>query len=249
MTKPTWESLMSEIDSIPANAITSSRIPMDTFLQEGNDLWTVVRIEDVAARLLKVGVDPVKLEFLGPTIDLLRDRQSTWIVVRDRTKSESQVLREAAGASLRSELVAAGRWHLRHDKQAQSVLDAISQGDSAEDLIQDLEDLATLLEKHHGTFATDQTWEVSTKTEQARSLASEIRAGKSAAIADLSQEEAKVNRDRAFTYLDGLITEIRDGGRWAFRNDPTRLRWFGSAYARRRGANARAKSASGESAA
>lgn len=239
MKETDWEKHRAAIDAIPADEVVPPKIPTATYLQEANDLLIVTRESEIFESLRKVNVDVNTLEALEPAIVITRDRQSEWVVVRDRTKSELQVQREEEGRQLRSELIKSGRWHLRKDNQAQSVLDAIAEGEGVDDLIQDLDNLAKFVETHHPYFAKDQTWDWKTKVEDARTLASTIRAGKSSVVVDLTQEEAKEARDRAFTYLDGIVTEIREGGRWAFRDDAVRRSWFGSSYLRRARAAAR----------
>jgi hypothetical protein len=41
-------------------------------------------------------------------------------------------------------------------------------------------------------------------------------------------------RDRAYTYLDDLMSELREAGRYAFRKDRALVRRFSSRYLRRR---------------
>lgn len=241
MKETEWETVVAEIDGLPADAVEESRVPMPIYLQEANDLQVVTTKPDVRESLIKVGVNKDSLDRFGNVITLVRDRQSNWVVVRDRSKSDAQVQREAEGRTMRSELVQACRWHLRSDSQAQRALDDIMDGDGVEDMIQDLESLGMLVEKHSDAFGVDETWDWKTTVETARALASEIRAGKSEAVADLTHEDAKLKRDQAFTYLHGLVEEIRGGGRWAYRNDNERLTWFGSEYTRRRSRAQRAK--------
>ncbi|MBN1610094.1 MAG: hypothetical protein JW940_25940, partial [Polyangiaceae bacterium] len=40
-------------------------------------------------------------------------------------------------------------------------------------------------------------------------------------------------RDRAFTYLDDLVSQVREAGRYVFRRQPEIARHFSSRYRRR----------------
>ncbi len=66
------------------------------------------------------------------------------------------------------------------------------------------------------------------------SAAAEIQAGLSEERITEDRTEAKELRDRAYTFLDDLVDEIREAGRYAYRNDPKRRVKFTSPYLRRR---------------
>lgn len=224
--------LLSEIDT---EDLVYPDIPIAVALQEANDLATYLSNKDnarILAGLLAVGLPGSELPALKRGIEAAREAQSGWVVVRDRKKSQAQQEREAAGTQLRSDLVDAIRWNLRHDRVAQATLDAIQQGDGVEDLIQDLDDLAALAERHHDKFDKDETFDVDAKVEEARSSASAIRAGVSQARSANKPNDAKLLRDRAFTYLDERVSTIREAGRYAFRKEPAVRMRFSSAYER-----------------
>ncbi len=167
-------------------------------------------------------------------MDAARAAQSEWVVLRDRSKSEAQQEREQRGYAERAELLAACRFNLREERAAQGTLSAIAQGEGVPDLVQDLRDLAELVERHRPAFAADQSFNADEAPELARSLAAEIEAGLSSERLSTSQAAAKLLRDRAYTYLDDLVAELREAGRYAFRKDSAVAARFASAYLRRK---------------
>lgn len=173
-----------------------------------------------------------------------RQAQSQWVVIRDRGKPRAQHERERAGIVLRSEISAACRWNLRHDRAAQAVLDDIARGQGVADLIQDLLTLAALLDRHESAFDPDETFDAPAHAEAARSAAEEITAGLSESRLTADRDAAKDLRDRAYTHLTKLVSALRDAGRYAFRREPQRAAAFGSEYQRRAHARARRRATS-----
>ena len=231
---PALETLLSTLESIPVEEARDPRIPAAVVLQEAHDLRAVLEVDDTTERLLAVGLHPSTVAELPAAIEAAREAQSRWIVVRDPSKPQGQREREDAGLALRRELVASCRWNLRDDDRAQSVLDSIVQGDGLPDLVQDLRDLAMLIDLHPEAFDADGTFDAAAQAEQARALASEIAVGLAEDRASADQQAAKLLRDRAFTHLEELVADIRSAGRYAFRDVPRRLVAFASAYRRRR---------------
>jgi hypothetical protein len=48
------------------------------------------------------------------------------------------------------------------------------------------------------------------------------------------QNNSKVIRDKAYTYLKALVDEIREAGKYVFRKDVNRVKGYASAYWRKR---------------
>lgn len=236
---PELNTLRPILESIPADQVRMPDIPIPVALQEAIDLRAALDADDGWDRLLAVGLDPSRVTALPDAIAAARQAQSQWVVLRDGRKPPTQRERERRGITLRRELVAACRWNLRHDPRAGIVLGAITRGSGVADLAQDLQDLAQLITSHRSDFDCDLTFDGPAMAEAARSLASEISGGAAEQRAASDPHEAKRLRDRAFTYLDGLVTDIRVAGRYAFRGEPERLEILRSRYLRRRRQQAR----------
>jgi hypothetical protein len=171
---------------------------------------------------------------LQTLITATRAAQSEWAVLRDGSKSEAQRQREGAAEQLRLDLLASARWSLRGDRVAMGTLSAISEGEGVPDLIQDLNDLAELIERKQEAFSADTTFNAGAAVERARSLAAELAAATSAERLSTTQASAKDLRDRAYSMLDDVVAEIREAGRYAFRRDEAKRRGFASRYLRRK---------------
>lgn len=233
------DTLRPLLEAIAIEEIHEPNLPIVVALQEAHDLHTAIHKDDTWARLLAVGVAPAMLEGLPVAVTATRQAQSEWTVIRDRGKAQAQRDREAAGVALRADLMAACRWNLRGDAPAQAVLDAIAQGEGVADLVQDLLDLAMLIGRHEAAFDGDDTFDAAAQAEASRSTAAEISAGLSEARTPGDHQSAKLLRDRAYTHLDGLMTELREAGRYAFRKEPQRAAAFTSEHLRRERRRAR----------
>lgn len=220
--------------AIPAAEVREPWMPVAVFLQEAADLQTLVADPDVRGRLSRVGLDAAHLDALDAEIDAARAAQSEWSVVRDRRKSAGQQELEARAHDFRKGVLEACRWNLRGDRVALATLSAIAEGETVEDLTQDLADLATLMEGRTAAFAKDDTFDVASAIKQARTLVGDLQGGVSAERLTTDQTEAKDLRDRAYTYLYGRVRDVREAGRYAFKDNEDLARKFASAYLRRR---------------
>jgi len=234
MAREVLEQLRNDLLSMPAEVISAPNLPMAVAIQEANDLLTHISSPPIGDKLLSVGLPPTHADSLARAVRAAKEAQSEWVLVRDRTKSERQREREQAAHRLRLDLLAAARWNLRGDRVALGTLSAIAQGEGVADLAQDLNDLAVLLEQRASRFDPDHSFDVQRAVADARAHARELSAGTSEERLQTEQATAKDLRDRAFSYLDQLVDEIREAGRYAFRRDPQALKPFHSRYLKRR---------------
>jgi hypothetical protein len=245
MSETETKALEARLMALDPDAIESPRMPIAVALQEANDLHTLL-VEDasVVPALRAVGLAQEIIDALEPAVAFTRDAQSRWVVTRDQRKPEAQRAREQRGEELRAELLSAANWNLRGDRAALGTLSAIAEGEGLADLVQDLHDLAELVDRKRAAFAADKTFDASASAEEARSLASEISAGIGEAKLDGDGRQARDLRDRAFTHLAEVVEELRAAGRHAYRHEPRMRRHFTSRYLeRKRRARAKAKAA------
>jgi hypothetical protein len=233
------EALRPVLDALPLEDIDEPDLPMSVLLQEAHDLYAIVKDEPVRSALVAVGVEPEQIDTLDNVINATRAAQSQWVVVRDRHKEQAQRDREEQGYTLRGSLLASCRFNLRKRKKAKATIQAIAEGEGLPDLVQDLVDIAQLIDDHRDAFARDTTFDAGTKSEEARTLSAEIQAGLSSERQGETREQSKDLRDRAFTYLNTQVSDLREAGRYRYRDDRQQSAKFASAYERRRRRRAR----------
>lgn len=215
-------------------------IPVATLHQEADNLLTWLR-QGGFAKLQAVGVAAEALPAAQRALNASREAQAAWTVVRGGNKSEARKDAEARGAELRSFLMAASRWNLRNDTDAQATLDRIAEGSGLADLVQDLYDLAALIESRAAAFANDSTFDPAAQIADAKDHAAEIAGGIAAAQASGDKQAARELRDRAAAWLNDRVGELREAGTYAYRGTDD-IKRFRSAYRRRRRLRFEAKS-------
>lgn len=171
------------------------------------------------------------LETAQQALTASREAQTAWMLIWGGRKSDERKDAEARGAELRSYLVAASRWNLRQQPGAQATLDRIMEGSGLADLVQDLHDLAALIEANADAYQADATFDPVVQAANAKELAIAIAGGLATAFADGDKQAAKDLRDRAAAYLTQQLAELRAAGTYAYRGDEA-LKRFHSRYRR-----------------
>ncbi len=234
MSEQDLQELASTFEEMPAELVESPSMPVENVLQEANDLF-VLLAEDkpIRQRLLTVGLPEVHIASLRTAIGALQLAQSQWVIVRSGKKSKEQTRLEDTASAHKLDVLAACRWNLRNDERALATVSTITEGDGVADLIQDLNDLATLMNSRREAFADDASFDVETAIAQARQFANAVQKGTSEGRAERAKTEAKDLRDKAYTHLSELVDTVRGAGRYAFRGDEKTLASFQSRYLRR----------------
>ncbi|WP_438006552.1 hypothetical protein WME89_49615 [Sorangium sp. So ce321] len=171
------------------------------------------------ARLSKIGVTSDKVELLAHFARRLGALEKAWQRARGAVQltSAQRKLRDEAEA-LDAKLVAGGRWGCRDDAAAQAELSRIADGSGLSDTIQDLRDLVEFWFDHEGALGVT---DITTKDlERARALADALEEAAANEASDASAAHALELRNRCFWAADELAKEIREGGRYAFRDQP-----------------------------
>jgi hypothetical protein len=226
--------LRETLAAIPIEEVARPKTAIASVLQEADDLVVLARTKKVHKALIAVGEPADFADDLEQRVNAARESQSLWVNERDRGKAQELVEAEARANHLRSQMVAAIRWNLRRDPQAQATLAAINVGDGADDGVQDLHDLAHLVEKNLPAFAADESFDAAAAVAEVRHVAKVLSTEISGGRTDTASEDRMLLRDRAFTYLDQLVAEIRAAGRYAFRHNPRMSRRFSSRTQRMR---------------
>jgi hypothetical protein len=223
-----------QLEALPKENLRRIVMPIATALQEAHDLLELCRDPRVNAALVEVGLAPAFVGDLEIRVQAARDAQSAWIAVRDRAKPAELLELETHAVALRRRMLAAGRYSLRGIREAQVALTSIRGGTGVDDLVQDLFDLAVVFTKYAASFEADRSFDAEASVREARDLGRRLSLAVSEMRLGTEATAARELRDRAYSYLDELVAEVRLAGRYAYREDAEALRLFASRYLRMR---------------
>jgi hypothetical protein len=229
--------------AIPADEVRKPAIPVEAYCHQGERIVEAAKRDREA--LVATGITPDAIDSLPARLRALRSADAEWLVRRTRGRPPEQVERETAGFGHRNEAGATARFGLRNDVEAQAVLDEIQKGDGVADMLDDMEKLAVLFREKGARFEIP-NFDARKEAEWLERDAAAIRTGSAAWKVAESGETLMERRDRAYTYADGAIAEIRAAARYAFRSDRDdhRLSPYVDSY--RVGTNRRSRANRGE---
>ncbi|MBI3070774.1 MAG: hypothetical protein HYY84_01475 [Deltaproteobacteria bacterium] len=206
----------SAMMAIPADEVRKPSIPVEAYCHQGERIVEATKRDREA--LTATGIAAETVDTLPVRLGALRTTDAEWLVRRTRGRPPEQVEREAAGFRSRNESFATARFGFRNDPDVQVVLDDIQKGDGVVDMLDDMEKLAVLYREKGARIAIP-NFDARKEADRLESEARAIREGSAAWRVEESSETLKERRDRAFTYADRAIGEIRAAARYAFRND------------------------------
>lgn len=151
--------------------------------------------------------------------------EHVWVDARSKSRAGISPKRVKEAESLKSDIVASGRYLLRADPVAQQQLDEIMVGTGIADLAGDLRALGDLLTRHASTFATDDALPASAAA-SAATFASELAVGIDPSGAAVHQ----AHRNRLFWLTKGMLGELRAALRFVWRKEPTKTALLGVTY-------------------
>jgi hypothetical protein len=182
-----------------------------------------------AKELLAVGINASKIQTLTRFAARLKELETSWQRARrgaHLTGAEREHLAEAE--TLETKLVAAGRWACRNDKDAQEELSRIAEGSGLADTVEDLGALVQFWSDHED--ALGQTKITKKDLTRARKLITALEPAAEKEHQSADAAAALELRNRGFWAADELAKEIREGGRYAFNDQPKLAAKFVSRY-------------------
>ena len=212
----------------PADVLTPN-IPIDVFVQEAENLYHWC-IDDQNA-LIRVGLDWNLVTSLPVRAGACREAQSLWTKERNTRQDAEQAwkLEAPAAFGLRDQLVHDFRFAFRKSDGLLARVDEIALGDTNSDMVQDLNDLATL-GRANGDLLGRVGFDFSL-IDKAASLSDRMGDLLGATNGERKEvSEAMQIRDKAYTYLKQAVDEIRECGKFAFWRTPERLKGYTSDY-------------------
>lgn len=226
------QSLRDDLMALGDDSLLEPRIQLGAFLDEARELSAILSRASVAKRIRSVGVPQGRLDALELAVEALADSEMCWATARDAQKSEREIQAEPLAYFLRDEMVAACRFNLDRSEVAE-LLARVTAGEGLHDLAQDLRELSDFVRDHAASFSGDTSFDPLSCADEAVELARSIAVD---AGPDEGARALLEQRDRAFTYLVGLVEQLRQAGRYAYRGTPEARAYFASdvAPARRR---------------
>ncbi|MEO7111809.1 MAG: hypothetical protein ABI183_15310 [Polyangiaceae bacterium] len=226
--RTTADAVLAQAKALAAADVRVPSIPVDRLIGEARALEKVATAQ--ANVLVQVGVEKSLIAALGPRAAALTEAQATLVVARGKVRTKPEIALEKEGVSLRSDMVADGRYALRSDDNAQATLNYIQEGEGLDDLVQDLKDLTAFFTKYErelGRVVSDRT--------KKRTRASQVAASLEAMVAERRAADAqggaeKDLRDRYATLLEQAMSEVRAAGVYVFRKQPDVQAKFRSSY-------------------
>jgi hypothetical protein len=152
-----------------------------------------------------------------------------WQHARSRALStaKKRALR-AEAEKLKTQLLRAGEWACRKDEHAMNELARIREGTGLADTIQDLFDLSDFWIKHSMQMIFTKITANDLARAQTMAMLLRDTAGEEGASSDAAT--ALALRNRCFWAADALAREVREGGRYAFDDQPKIAAAFVSRY-------------------
>ncbi len=183
----------------------------------------------------EMGFDDAYLDRVEQAAAAAEHAQTEWVLARERGKGRGLYELLGAAAGVRDALLAACRYHLRDEPSMQNELDAIEEGEGAADLILDLDMLARIVQVMHSHFPTgDPFIDAPSLCERAHALARELRGAVAEDFDDGDRATARDLRNRAFTHLESLVSELFHASFYRFYDDTMMLQQLRHLARRRR---------------
>ncbi len=239
-----YQAKLETITAIEAEETKSPNMPIDVYLQEAENLYHWC--QDDEALLTGAGLDWAQAQEIPVRAGALREAQSLWFKERfTREEAEKQWKEQSPeGYDLRNRLLHSLRYAYRNASDLHGRVTAIAEGSGHADMIQDLNDIA-VLGKENLEPLQKINFEVAL-LDEAATTADALSDLLAKATTDREENNnARVIRDQAYTYLKQAVDEVRDCGQYVFWRNDERQKGYSSQYFRR--ARAAAKTSSVQS--
>ena len=237
------EALRPKLDEMEPDEIRAPDQPTEVYFQETTDVLTHIAEHQLAGMLVDEGLEQETLDAVPQALAAAQEAQSLWAMAYEKEKPVDQKTAEEKGFALRTKVAKKARFALRKNKAGLAVLSQILEGEGIADLVQDLDDLGMLLKHYSAAFARNRNFDAVATTTELTALATTIRSGLAGFRMSTAQSKAVDLRNRAWSFLDDLLGDVREAGRAA--TEGKIARGFGSAHERRLRAAQRRKAKAG----
>lgn len=221
---------LDEIHAVAKDQLVKLNIPMLVVISEA-DLLAARALIDLD-KLSQFKITAERIERLSNLCACCRATYNNFKQYTDESEEEWKV-EYPKGVNLRNELVAICELCFYTDEVLMEKVTAIKAGDTINDTISDLGELAVMARANESLltemgftldlFITAENMVTSLSTLLANANADRYMAS-----------DPKMERDQALTLLDKDVEYIRRCGQFVFRNDPDTIKHYSSQYARLR---------------
>lgn len=229
-----YQALLETVQAIPEkDLIIPDNIPSKNFIHECETLYQTARKDK--ADLLGAGLDEEFIDTLLTRCGALRHAESIWVTGRYSKEDAQEDWEEKSeiAVKMRSDLIAACRYAFRNRSDLEGRVDAIAEGSGGVDLIQDLSDLS-VLGKENSALLEKIKFDL-TKLDTAATMSDEYGTIFAIATSDKDEKSDKIDlRNRFYTYLKKADKEIKDCGKYVYRDNEKKKRKYTSEYLRRK---------------
>lgn len=232
MSQTDFARLLPRLHALPPEDVRGPGIPVGQAFQEAEDLYHQA-LEDREA-LQGAGLDWALVEGLPEALGAARYAQAQWRKEAVRPRVEQQIWKEteAEGRALLQELAHHLLFALRGNEARLRWVRRSAKADSSASLAQSLSDLSIGFREHEEDLRAIGVGPE--PFERAAQLCSVLSRANAVATGErLARSPNRDLRDRAYTHLHALVSEIRATGRYVFWKEPQRAKAYASEYRRR----------------
>jgi hypothetical protein len=222
-------SVTTLLNSLSQNNIESPSVPVKDLIQEAENLYQWA-LQDKDA-LLNAGIKAETIELLHSLSQNLCVAQGVWNSARKSQADAKRHWIEASsrGYKFRDKLVHDFLYAYRNQPDTLSLVREIAMGNGYTDMIQDLMNLKAIGTDHPealGKINFDVT-QLTTAAVMAEGLGTLLAVSNAHAS---SAGSSKVTRDRTYTRLKSIMTEIRECGKYLFYQNAERRQGYRCDY-------------------
>ncbi len=230
MSKENYEQKLAVFTAMPASEAKEPNMPVDTAVQEAHNLFAWAT-DDKEMLINHSALDWEFAQDLPIRAGALSYAQSLW--VRERYGQEEANIawkeQSVAAYKLRDDLLDDFRYAYRKRADLLSRVREISGGRGGADMIQDLSDL-NVLGKGNTELLIAAKFNLA-KLDKAANWSSRLREVLAKANGATKENTlVKQIRDKAFTHAKETVDEIRDAGKYVFKDNPERYQGYISTY-------------------
>ena len=231
--KSDLKQLITRITGISNDQLQKLYMPVGIYLQEAEDLYHAASgdLEELTGRGLSLEL----FHSLPARIGATREAQSKWAEKQNKQKDAIAEWKGIASEAFdfRDDLLDEMEFAFRHQPELLQTVSQISEGESNADMIQDLNDIAVL--GRNNLKPLEATGFDMTQLQKAAGLSDTLAGVLAEANGDRMEEnEERILRDKAYTYLKIAVDEVRSYGKFVFRKDAQKLKVYRSRHIRSR---------------